>query len=39
MNACRLQDGRIVEEWEILDQLELARQLGLVEAPLSAGKV
>jgi steroid delta-isomerase-like uncharacterized protein len=39
MNACRLQDGRIVEEWEILDQLELVRQLGLVEAPLSAGKV
>ncbi|HEX5369668.1 MAG TPA: ester cyclase [Dehalococcoidia bacterium] len=38
MNACRLQDGRIIEEWEILDQLELVRQLGLVDAPLLTGK-
>jgi hypothetical protein len=33
MNACRIQDGKIVEEWEFLDQLDLVRQLGLIEAP------
>jgi steroid delta-isomerase-like uncharacterized protein len=38
MNACRVQDGKIVEEWEVLDQLELIRQLGLIEAPLTPGK-
>jgi steroid delta-isomerase-like uncharacterized protein len=37
MNVCRVRNGKIVEEWEILDQLELVRQLGLVEAPLLAG--
>ena len=37
MNACRVQDGRIIEEWEVLDQMELVRQLGLLEAlPLAA---
>ena len=38
MNVCRVQDGKIIEEWEILDQLELLRQLGLIEAPLLAGR-
>jgi steroid delta-isomerase-like uncharacterized protein len=38
MNACRVQDGKIVEEWEICDNLEIMRQLGLVEGPLTAGK-
>ena len=38
MSACRIQDGRIVEEWEILDQLDLVRQLGLIKEPLLAGK-
>jgi steroid delta-isomerase-like uncharacterized protein len=33
MNACRIQDGKIVEEWEFLDQLDIVRQLGLIEAP------
>jgi predicted ester cyclase len=32
MNVARLAQGKIIEEWEILDQLELMRQLGLVEA-------
>ena len=36
MNACRVVDGKITEEWEILDQLELMRQLGLLEVPASA---
>jgi len=38
MNVCRVQGGRIIEEWEILDQLEFVRQLGLIETPLPAGK-
>jgi steroid delta-isomerase-like uncharacterized protein len=39
MNACRVRDGLIVEEWEVLDQLELVRQLGLIETAPLAGKV
>ena len=37
MNEARVENGMIVEEWEIVDQLELMRQLGLIEAPLQAG--
>ena len=33
MNACR------VEEWEIVDQLEIFRQLGVVEAPTAAATI
>jgi steroid delta-isomerase-like uncharacterized protein len=38
MNACHVRDGRIVEEWEILDQLELVRQLNPGQTPLVAAK-
>ena len=36
MNACRIRDGKIVEEWEICDQLEILRQLGVLKEPASA---
>ena len=35
MNVARVEGGKIVEEWEICDQLELLRQLGLIEVPSS----
>jgi steroid delta-isomerase-like uncharacterized protein len=35
MNAARVQGGKIVEEWEICDQLEIMRQLGLADQPAS----
>jgi len=30
MCAARIRDGKIVEEWEICDQLEILRQLGVL---------
>ena len=33
MNVARVAQGKIIEEWEILDQLELMRQLGFVDPP------
>ena len=29
MNVARIEDGKIAEEWEICDQFEILRQLGL----------
>jgi len=31
MNVVRIQDGKIAEEWEICDQFEILRQLGLAD--------
>lgn len=39
MNAARLANGKIVEEWEILDQMDLLRQLGVVDAATPAATV
>jgi hypothetical protein len=36
MNECRLANGKIVEEWEIVNELEIMRQLGLTDAPAGA---
>jgi len=36
MNVCRIQNGKIAEEWEILDQLEIMRQLGVIDASTPA---
>jgi steroid delta-isomerase-like uncharacterized protein len=33
MSACRVRDGKIVEAWNIWDQIGLARQLGLLDGP------
>jgi predicted ester cyclase len=33
MCEARVQDGLIVEEWEVVDQLEITRQLGLIDVP------
>ena len=31
MNVARIADGKIVEEWEIFDQMDMMRQLGLAQ--------
>jgi steroid delta-isomerase-like uncharacterized protein len=33
MSACRARDGKIVEGWNIWDQIGLARQLALLDGP------
>jgi steroid delta-isomerase-like uncharacterized protein len=38
MNACRVDGGRIVEEWEIVDQFEIMKQLGVAEAAALAAR-
>jgi len=33
MSACRVDDGKIVEGWNLWDQIGMARQLGLLHGP------
>jgi steroid delta-isomerase-like uncharacterized protein len=33
MTACRARDGKIIEGWNIWDQMGMARQLGLLQGP------
>ena len=33
MSACRVRDGKIVEGWNMWDQIGMARQLGLLQGP------
>ncbi len=33
MSACRVRDGKIVEGWNVWDQIGMARQLGVLEGP------
>jgi len=37
MVISRLKDGKIIEEWEILDMLGMFQQLGVVSLPLALG--
>jgi steroid delta-isomerase-like uncharacterized protein len=33
MNICRLESGKIVEEWELYDTMGLMQQIGVMEQP------
>jgi steroid delta-isomerase-like uncharacterized protein len=35
MSACRVREGKIVEAWNLWDQIGLARQLGLLDGPVA----
>jgi len=35
MSGCRVREGKIVEAWNIWDQIGLARQLGLLDGPVA----
>ena len=39
MNVARISNGKIAEEWEILDLMDMLAQLGVVEAGTSAATV
>jgi steroid delta-isomerase-like uncharacterized protein len=36
MSACRVHDGKIVEGWNLWDQIGMARQLGLLQGQVAA---
>jgi steroid delta-isomerase-like uncharacterized protein len=36
MSACRVHDGKIVEGWNVWDQIGMARQLGMLDGPVAS---